>query len=266
MEVNVYSSNGEVKSKVKLPKVFETGYRPRIIRRAFLASLTSRIQPKGTDPRAGRKNTAVYKGVRRVRDSLIAVGIARKPRLKNRRGLREGNVAGIAGVVGGPRAHGPKAEKVIEEKINKKERKLALASAIAALTNIELVKKRGHVFDEKLTLPIVFENDLEKKQKTKEIIVFLEKLGIFQDIERAKDKRIIRAGKGKVRGRKYKRAKSVLFIVKEDKSQLYKAARNLEGVDVVSVRNLCVEALAPAGQPSRFTLMSEDVLKELGKM
>ena len=263
MEVNIFKLDGSVKGKIKLPKVFSTSYKPRLILRAVLSSQSKRFQPKGTMPGAGRLYTAEYIGIRGHRNGLIGHKIARKPRLKNRRSLIQGNVAGIPGTVGGPRAHPPKSDKNLVEKINKKEKLVARNSAIAALKNLDLIKLRGHKVNDKLTYPIVVVSDVEKLNKTKDVIEFLTKMGLYNDIVRAKNAKTIRAGKGKLRGRKYKRAKSILFLVKDEKSNLYKAARNIEGVDIVALRNLSVENLSPSGQGVRLTILSDSVIKAL---
>lgn len=265
MEVNIYKLDGSVDSKLELPKVFSTPYRPRIIRRAVLAAESSKIQPKGPNHRSGRKTTAEYIGRRSSPNALINKGIARKPRTKNRKRLLEGTVRGIPGVVGGPKAHPPKPYAKAKEEINKKEKLLALKSAIAALTNKAMVEKRGHKLGKDLTLPIVCVDDFEKLSKTKDVFLFLEKIGLNADIERAKGRKKIRAGKGKNRGRKYKRAKSVLFVVSKENLAVNKAARNLEGVNIVSVKNLSARDLAPAGVAGRLTVFSKDAINVLNK-
>ena len=265
MDVNIYKLDGTVASKTKLPKVFDTPYRPRVILRAVLSAESSRIQPKGNYANAGRDTTAVYIGRRGSPNALMNKGIARKQRTKNRPHLVEGTVRGISGVVKGPRAHPPKPMHIEREEINRKEKLLALKSAIAALTNKELILKRGHKFEKDLTFPIICVDDLEKITKTKEVLSFLEKLSLDLDIERAKARKNIRAGKGKVRGRKYKRAKSVLFITYKEKSALQKSARNLEGVDVVALKNLSARDIAPAGQAGRLTIFCKDALEALNK-
>ena len=83
-------------------------------------------------------------------------------------------------------------------------------------------------------------------------------------VEKAKANREIRAGKGKKRGRKYKKRKSVLVVVGKPCSAI-KAARNLEGVDVVEARNLNAELLAPGALAGRLVLYTEGALKEIGK-
>ncbi len=263
MEVNIYKLDGSVQEKVKLPEVFNTPYRPRIINRAVLAADSAKIQPKGASFMAGRHTTAVYIGRRADPEALINKGVARKPRAKNRKRLLEGNVRGIPGTVAGPRAHPLKPEEIQKEEINKKERILALKSALGVLKDLEKVQKRGHKFDPKLSLPVVVVNDLENLSKTKDVLSFMKTIGIDADVERAKDRKTIRAGKGKARGRRYKRAKSVLFVVSKEKTALQKSARNLEGVNIVALKNLSARDIAPGGLAGRLTVFSKDALEKI---
>ncbi len=99
--------------------------------------------------------------------------------------LHKVNFAALAPcVVGGRRAHPPKAERNWNEKINKKEKKLAKNSALAATADKEIVTKRGHKFNEKITLPVIVDDKFEKIKKTKDVIEALEKIGVYDDILR----------------------------------------------------------------------------------
>jgi large subunit ribosomal protein L4e len=261
MKAKVFGIDGADKGSVDLPKVFETSLQPTVIKRAVLALQTARLQPKGTDPRAGLKNTAIYIGTRDqpgTRKS-INTGKARLPRLKNRRHPASGRVARVPQSVGGRRAHPPKAQKIIVEKINKKEKRLALASAIAATANKELVEKRFIVEGE---LPIVVEDTFEGTSKTKEVVLALAKIGAGKDLENAKSKTRKRAGKGKARGRTKKQKKSVLVITKEN-SKVLKACRNLPGVESVTVQSLNVELLAPGAEAGRLVIWTKGAIERL---
>lgn len=267
MKASVFSLDGKKLRQVDLPKVFETEYRPDLIKRAVLSIQSKRIQPKGTDPLAGRDNTATYVGMRRLPEfrRTINVGRARKPRLKNRRELLYGRVARIPGVVGGSTAHPPKPETILAERINKKEKRLARNSAIACTASKELVVARGYKLPEGIELPVIIEEKFEGLGKAKEVVGVLKALNLFSEIERAKEKKQIRHGKGKSRGRKYKRKKSLLFVVAEPKN-LVRAAKNLEGVDVICARDLNAELLAPGSMPGRLSLYSEKAIELLGKV
>jgi len=263
MKAQVLSLEGEKKKEIELPKIFETEYSPELIKRAVLAIESNSMQKKGSDIWAGRKTTAVYVGARRYPTAKrsINTGRARRPRTKNRKYLLYGKVAGISGAVKGPKAFPPLIEKNIKEKINKKEKKKALESAIAATTKKELVEKRGHKA-KGIQFPLIIENEFENLKKTKEVSSVLKKLNLWEDVLRAKKRKIIRAGKGKKRGRKYKKAKSVLIVTGE-KSELAKSSRNIEGIDIVNSRNLNTKLLAPGTVAGRLTLWTENAIKEL---
>ena len=58
MSVKVRSIDGDESEEVGLPSIFEGPVRPDIIRKAVISSQSSRIQPKGANPRAGMDTTA----------------------------------------------------------------------------------------------------------------------------------------------------------------------------------------------------------------
>lgn len=263
MKVSVFDLQGKEVKKVELPKVFSTPLNRELIKRAVLSIQSNNYQPNGTNPRAGRETSAEYKGLRSLPNAnrSINTGRARRPRTKENRHLLQGRVAGIASAVGGARAHPPKAEKVIAEKINKKEKKKALESAIGSSTVFELVSKR-HVVDDKMQLPLIIEENFCDLDKTSKVIEVLTKLGLDKDLENAKNKKRSKPGKAKRRGRKFKQKKSLLIVTSKNAS-VYKAARNLPGVDIVSVDSLNTELLAPGTEPGRLTLWTEKAVEQL---
>jgi large subunit ribosomal protein L4e len=262
-KANIFGIDGTVKSQMELPIVFSTEYKPQLIQRAAQALQTTKKQPKGANPRAGKMNTARYKGYRGVpaKHRTINVEHARLPRLKNRGALLYGRVASVPHAVGGPAAHPLKAWETIVEEINKKERKLALKSAIAATADKSLVEKR---FVVEGSLPIIVEDKLEAVKKTKEVSLILSKVGAGKDVESAKGKIRHRAGKGKARGRVWKQKKSVLIVTGKN-SPVLKAARNLPGVDSVTVKSLNVDLLAPGAEAGRLVVWTESAVKELNE-
>ena len=100
--------------------------------------------------------------------------------------------------------------------------------------------------------------------KTKNVTEAFEAMGIISDVEKAKNKRQIRAGKGKKRGRVHKARKSILIVAAKNE-MISRAARNIEGVDVVNVSGLNANVLAPGATPGRLTVWSEKAIKELAK-
>ncbi|MFA4646127.1 50S ribosomal protein L4 [Pyrococcus kukulkanii] len=250
MKVKVFDLNGQPVDEIELPRVFFTPFRPDLIRRAVIASWTHRIQPQGRDPMAGK---------RRVTENIgKGHGMARVERLKT----PPRYAAFVPFARGGRRTHPPKVEKIIWEDINKKERRLAIMSAIAATANYDIVKARGHVIDNVPQLPLIVVDDLQKIQKTRETREIFKKLGIWDDIERAKEKSGVRAGKGKMRGRRYKKAKGPLIVVGKNEG-IVLGARNHPGVDVVVVDNLGVEHLAPGTHPGRLTVWTVSAIERL---
>lgn len=255
MKTKIYGAIGLAKkARVDLPEVFDTPYRPDLIKRAVLAVQSTKRQPKGTKYRAGW-TVATSWGPGR--------GVARTPRSHGRRTHSGQRGALVNYTVGGRVAHPPKSEKNIIENINSKERKLAIRSAIAATTNKDLVLARGHKAEDFELLPIIFEDEIhEKIVKTKDAVELLEKIGLMKDIERVKDGRKIRAGKGKGRGRKYKNPVGPL-IVTDRESAFCNAVKNLPGIEIVDVKYLNAEMLAPGTHAGRLTIWMENTIKTI---
>ncbi len=253
MKTYVYNLEGEKIREVELPSFFGAEIRPDLINRAVLAVRSERYQPKGKSP-AGDKKHVVESHGKGYDESRVS-----------RTGGGFGIARFVALAVGGRRVRAPKSNKKIIEKINKKEKLKALVSALAAITDPILVQLRGHKVEKIKSVPIILENGFEDIEKTKEVRKVLEQIGALDDVKRAEELRRVRAGKGKRRGRKYKRRKSILIIVSGEKESIIKAARNLEGVDVVPVNQLSVEHLAPGGHPGRLTIITERALELLNE-
>jgi large subunit ribosomal protein L4e len=251
MKIPVLNLKNEKIDEVEIPKVFETPVRHDVIKRAVLALQSTRFQPQGRDPMAGKRTTAESMGTGR--------GIARVPRLKSGRRAAFG-----VSTVGGHQAFPPRSEKVIVKRINKKEKRLAIKSGIAATAVKELVEHRSHKVADVKQLPIVVEDDVESLTKTKEVAELLQSLGIWADVERA-DRKKTRAGKGKMRGRRKKTGKGPLIIVSEDKG-ITKAGRNLPGVDIAEVHSLNAELLAPGAHPGRLVVWGRSAFEKLDEV
>ncbi|WP_439959498.1 50S ribosomal protein L4 [Vulcanisaeta thermophila] len=249
--VKVYGIDGSTVGDVELPQQFFETVREDLILRAYLSALTARLQPKGTDPMAGKRTTAISFG--------IGLGLARVPRVK---GSLWPTARFAPNVVKGRRAHPPKVEKVLHERINKRERRKAIRSAIAATAIKDLVLARGHVIDKVPQIPLIVNNDFERIGTMNDLRRALTALGVWDDIERSHESIRIRSGKGKGRGRRYKERRSLL-IVTGSVTPVIEVANNLPGVDAVPVRNLSVLYLAPGGVPGRLTLWTLNAIEEL---
>ncbi len=256
----VYDMSGKVVGEITLPELFSTEYRPDVIKRVVLAIQSQRRQPYGTDPLAGKRSSAHYHGRRRYRFSMMNKEMARMPRIHGKGASFYAFRARVAPqTVKGRRAHPPKAEKIWEQRVNKKERMLAVYSALAAAASRDLVKSRGHRFDHEV--PLIITDDFEDVTKTREVKKTLLSLGLKNELERCAVKKT-RAGKGKMRGRRYRRKKGPLIIASKE-CALLKAANNIPGVDVVSHRHLDVELLAPGAHPGRLIIITKSALDKL---
>lgn len=248
----VYDLEGKKVSTIELPNVFSADVRPDLIKRAVVAIQSHRLQPYGPNWLSGKNTSAFSMGP--------GHGISRVSRVKGG-GPAGGRGAVVPQAVGGRRAHPPVPERNLQKKINKRERVLATASAIASTAKKELVMARGHVVKDVSELPIVVSDEIEGLKKTKEVIEVFSKLGLNGDMIRARDK-VVRSGKGTMRGKKYKRKKSVLLVVSKD-GGIRKAAENIAGVDVSTARELNPEHLAPGANPARLTVYTLSALKDL---
>lgn len=250
--VNIYSVKGDIVKSVELPAAFATDYRPDIIHRAAVAEQANRRQAYGPSPTAGIRHAVSQWGKGR--------GTSRVQRL-----TQGSKAAESPNNVGGRRAFPPKPEKDYSKKVNRKEKFKAKLSALAALSDPEIVKMRGHKFDDGLTMPVVVEDDFEKLSTTSDVVSALEKIGVSADLQRAKDGKHVRAGRGKMRGRKYKTPRSILVVVSAQEAPVFMGANNLPGVEIVSTEGLSAGVLAPGGAAGRLAVFSESALKKIGE-
>src|SRR3989442_6633836 len=129
---------GKSAGEIPLPQVFQTVLRLDVIRKAAIAEQSHSFQPQGRNLMAGKRTTAESFGVGR--------GISRVPRIGGH-GPLSGTAAFAPATVRGRIAFPPVTAKKIAKQINRKERRLALRSAIAATASDEIVRQRGHKFN-----------------------------------------------------------------------------------------------------------------------
>ena len=166
MELKILSQTKTEVGKIKLPKQFDEEVRLDIIKKVFLAIQSTKRQPYGADPRAGKRASANLSRRRKRYRGSYGHGISRVPRkILSRSGTRFNWTGAIVpGTVGGRRAHPPKAEKIWDKKINKKEKRKAIRSASAATLKKGLVAERGHKAPE--NYPFILEDKFESLDKT----------------------------------------------------------------------------------------------------
>src|SRR5947208_11774470 len=110
--------------EIELPIVFDTPYRPEVIHQVYVNLLSHSYQRQGRYPMAGEMVSAESRNT--------GLGIARIARARGEGFARAGQAAGVAGVRHGRAPHPPESWKNIYKKINRKEKRLALGSVIAA--------------------------------------------------------------------------------------------------------------------------------------
>lgn len=262
MKTNILDINGKEKGSIELPKAFSEVVREDIVSKVLEAKKTR--QPYGPSPVGGKQHSAAGKiqHVRHVWKTMQGKGISRVPRkIMTRRGSQfnwEG--AEIPNARGGRRAHPPKAISMINTKrINKKEMTVALKSALSATANEKIVSKRyERLKDKKISgLPLVVESKIVSL-KTKDLVSSLKKILGEVLFEVSLKKRKVRSGKGKLRGRRYKKSAGLLLVT-GDKEKL-----KTKIIDVKNVRGLNVTDLANGGV-GRLTMYTEEAISELAK-
>ncbi|MDC0036373.1 50S ribosomal protein L4 [Nitrosopumilus sp.] len=258
MKVTTFTTTGTKEGEIELPIIFSTPFRRELIHKAFINITSHKFQPQGRHPSAGQDVVADSN------DPPTGQGVSRVARAQGGGGGRQGQGAEVASTRGGRQAHPPIVGKVIYKKLNKKENKLALCSAIAATSTKNLIESRGHKIEGIESFPIVVSDDIESISKTNEMTKVLESLKLKQDINRLESRKP-RSGQSRLRGRSKKVGKSVLFVTK-DSTEISKAIGSLPGVDVKSVKDLSILDLAPGSHPIRLTVYSKSAIEEIGKI
>ena len=241
--------DGKPRATVALPLAFSLPVRPDLIQRAVVGAQSHRRQPHGTSPTAGVRHSVEWSGKGK--------GVARTPRLMgSMRGAQAPNT------VGGRPAHPPTVERIWGKKVNRTERRLAFASALAATREAKLATGRGHLLPHGAALPYVLDDPVEELRSAKQARELLEHLKLWADVRRAQDgTQLHGSGRARRRGRVRRTPRSVLIVTSEAGKAV--GFRNLAGVDVVPVGRLSTEDLAPGGVAGRLTIFSKAAVESL---
>lgn len=261
MKAIIYSTSGEKKSEIELPSFFTEGVRKDLIAKVFRAESAEMRQAYGVAKMAGKRASAPGKirHRRRVWKTAYGYGISRVPRkVLSRRGRRffwQG--AFMPGTVGGRKAHPTKPEKIWGIKINKKEKARALKAAIASTTSVNILKEKYKLDGFPIQLPLIVERKIEEVNKIKELKKIL--LALLKTEKFFSQKRL-RAGKGKLRGRKYKKSAGLLLVVSKANK-----LKNIKSFEIKEVKELKVSDLAPGGKAGRLTIYSHSAILDLAE-
>jgi large subunit ribosomal protein L4e len=207
-------------------------------------------QAHGVARLAGHQTSAISWGTGRA--------VARIPRVPGGGTSRSGQGAYGNMCRGGHMFSPKKVWRRIHRPINLTLKRHAAAIALAASACPAIVTARGHHIHSVKEFPLVVgAQEFSTIKKTKQAITFLKGIGAYHDVQRCIDGKSIRAGKGKMRGRKYRVPKGPLIIYKGE-SSLIKAFRNIPGVDSCSVERLNLLQLAPGGHLGRFIIWTDE--------
>ncbi len=258
MKAKLFDKTGKEKGTVDLPNNFESRIREDILSKVFESQKGIYAQAYGAMEGAGAQYSAsgISKKKRHDWKATYGKGISRVPRkVMSRHGASFNWIgATISSTRGGRRPHAPRSKKNLIKKVNKKELSLAFDSALAGTVNVKFLEKK---YGKKVESGFVF-NDAILTVKTKDFIIVMKKVfgDAFYTVLKHKT---IRAGTGKMRGRKYKSNAGLLFVIGNEETMKRK------GIEVVNVNNLTIKDLSPNGEPGRLVCYTEKAIKDIGE-
>jgi large subunit ribosomal protein L4e len=252
--VSVFNEQGETSGQVTLPAVFKAPIRPDVVNFVHSNMAKNSRQPYAVHKHAGHQTSAESWGTGRA--------VARIPRVRGGGTHRSGQGA-FGNMCRGGRMFAPtKTWRRWHRPINQKQRRFAVCSALAASAIPALLMARGHKVEGIPEVPVVCTNAIESLTKTKAAVALLKRLNAYDDVEKCQASKKIRAGKGKMRNRRYTMRRGPLVIYNEDHG-IKQAFRNLPGVDLISVDRLNLLKLAPGSHLGRFCIWSQGAFEKL---
>lgn len=257
MKSKLFDKTGKAGKDIEMPGNFNAKIRQDILQKVFEVQKSALRNKYGAKTGAGAQYSAsgILKHRRHAWKTTYGKGISRVPRKILSRSGSSFNWVGatISSARGGRKPHAPKAEKNLFKKINKKELLIAFNSGFTGTVDKKALEEKynkkiegGFVFDAKVL-----------ELKTKDFGKVLEK--VFGKEAKIWKVKSIRAGKGKLRGRKYKSNAGLLFVIGSDEKMKRK------GIAVVRVNELVISDLAPNGIAGRLASYTEKAIKEIGE-
>lgn len=252
--VSVFNEQGETAGQVTLPAVFKAPIRPDVVHFVHSNMAKNSRQPYAVHKHAGHQTSAESWGTGRA--------VARIPRVRGGGTHRSGQGA-FGNMCRGGRMFAPtKTWRRWHRPINQKQRRFALCSSIAASAIPALVMARGHKIEQVPEVPVVVSDTVESLTKTKAAVALLQRLHAYEDVEKCQSSKKIRAGKGKMRNRRYVMRRGPLVVYNEDHG-IKQAFRNLPGVELLSVDRLNLLKLSPGSHLGRFCIWTEGAFQKL---
>jgi len=253
--VQVWNGEGKPASQLPLPSVLTAPIRSDVVQFVHTNLNKNRRQAYAVSVKAGHQTSAESWGTGRA--------VARIPRVPGGGTHRAGQAA-FGNMCRGGRMFAPtKVWRRWHRRVNLNQKRMAVCSALAASALPALVMARGHSIDEVPEIPLVISNDsVSGLEKTKAAVALLQAVNAYDDVQKSKDTRKIRVGKGKRRNRRFVQHVGPL-VVYDESGPLLQAFRNLPGVELCQVSRLNLLRLAPGGHLGRFIVWTEGAFKQL---
>lgn len=258
-QVSVFAQDSidNIVGQVTMPKVFQAPIRLDIVQFVHDNIARNKRQAHAVYQKAGMQHSAESWHTGRA--------VARIPRVSGS-GTRRASQAAFGNMCRKGRMFAPlKIWRRWHRKVNLTQKRHALAAAIAATAIPGLVMARGHRIMDVPEVPLVLEK--VSAEKTKDFIKLLERFGATAELERCKDSKKVRAGKGKLRNRRYVLRRGPLFIYSDnDQKKAITAARNIPGVETMNVHRMNLLHFAPGGHIGRFVIWTKEAFAQLDKV
>ncbi|KAK0720064.1 ribosomal protein L4 domain-containing protein [Lasiosphaeris hirsuta] len=257
--VTIIGADGKATGTTEvLPKVFAAPIRPDIVRDVHTGMAKNKRQPYAVSEKAGHQTSAESWGTGRA--------VARIPRVSGGGTHRAGQAA-FGNMCRSGRMFAPtKIWRKWHIKINQGQKRFATASALAASAVTPLLMARGHKVSTVPEVPLVIDSSaFAGAEKTAAALSLLNAVGAGPDIEKVKQSKKLRAGKGKLRGRRHRQRRGplVVYSTEVDGKDLIQGFRNIPGVETCPVDALNLLQLAPGGHLGRFIVWTSSAIKEL---
>lgn len=245
------------KVQLAVPSVLLAPIRPDVVHFVHTSMSKNRRQPYAVNIDAGHQHSAHSWGTGRA--------VARIPRVSGS-GTSRAAQAAFGNMCRKGRMFAPtKTWRKWHRKINTNQKRYAVVSALSASALPALVMARGHRVDNVSEVPLVVPEHVENITRTKQAIEVLKKVGAYDDVLKAKNSKKLRAGKGKLRNRRYTMRRGPLVVYNEDNG-IVQAFRNLPGVELCNVEHLNLLQLAPGGHMGRFIVWTQGAFDRLDEI
>jgi len=256
MKSTLYDLSGKKKSEISLPEAFDSAIREDISAKCFEAEKFELRQPYSSYDEAGKRHSAsgTISHQRHQWKGHYGKGISRLPRKTMwRRGTQFFWIGAETSQTRGGRVAHPPVGLYSLRKINHKEKRIALYSALAATFSKDKIKQRYAS-----NFPITSAVIESLPSKTKSLLASVK--NIFGDTsEKLVKIKEVRAGKGKRRGRKYKSTAGLLIITSQSENV------KCSSYDVKQLSTLAIRDLYPLGRIVLYTQKALEEINSLGK-